>query len=594
MLPRPEYPRPQFVRNHWLNLNGEWKFAFDDANVGIQQKWYLYPNFSSQIVVPFSFQSPLSGIGDSDFHDVIWYHRDFTIPEAWSAKRVVLHFGAVDYRAWIWVNGQLVCTHEGGHTPFQADMTDVLHDGANQLVVRVEDVSGDLEQPRGKQFWEKQPQSIFYTRTSGIWQTVWLEAVPQRSVQKLKMTPDVDREWVRLECWVTPSSAIKVLDVEIQYQGRIVDCSRHEIASQKSKISFDVVLDDFHPDQLWSPEHPNLFDVILKLEDQNETVDEVRSYFGMRKIAVQDGQIRLNNQPYYMKLILDQGYFPDGLLTPPSDVAIRNDIEQTKAMGFNGARKHQKIEDPRYLYWADHLGLLVWGEMANSHDFSDTSISRITAEWQAAIDRDYNHPCVVAWVPLNESWGVPTLGTDERQPHHALSLYHLTKSLDSTRLVISNDGWEHTHSDLCTVHDYDNHPDKMIERYQSIESVFANPSTKFPIYVAGFENKAAPIFISEFGGIAYRQSEWEGWGYSAAQGEAEFIEHYHRVISTVLNLPLVQGFCYTQLTDVEQEINGLLTYDRRPKVDPAIIRAINERQPMEVIAQMHKPELRSA
>lgn len=576
----PDYPRPQLARPAWLNLNGEWDFAFDDGNVGLKQKWHLNPTFNQRIVVPFAFQSEMSGIGDTTFHDVVWYARSFTVPQEWDGQQIILHFGAIDYRSWVWVNGQLVSTHEGGHTPFQVDITDVLNTDSNRIVVRVEDITHDLEQPRGKQYWEQQSEFIYYTRTTGIWQTVWLEATPKTAIQRLKMTPFIDTGEVVIEGWLTQPSEAAHLSIEISFHGAPVALVEQDISAYRTRWQSRIALADFSAAQCWSPECPHLFDVTFRLTADDRTVDEVQSYFGMRKISVNNGRILLNNQPYYMKLVLDQGYFPKSLITPPSGDALRYDIEQTKAMGFNGARKHQKIEDPRYLYWADKLGLLVWGEMANSHDYSETAVRRITAEWQAAITRDYNHPCIVAWVPLNESWGVPTLGTDERQPHHALSLYHLTKSLDPTRLVISNDGWEHTQSDLCTVHDYDNLPDAMQQRYASPQTVFANPTTHYPIYVPGFEHQNAPIFISEFGGIAYRQSDWKGWGYSAVEDDMSFIERYRSVISTVLSLPLVQGFCYTQLTDVEQEINGLMTYDRRHKVDPSIIRAINEGQPL--------------
>jgi beta-galactosidase/beta-glucuronidase len=576
-IPRNEYPRPQFQRDQWVNLNGEWQFSFDDQNVGLQEKWFLDKELERNIIVPFSYQSGLSGIGETDFHDIVWYKRFFDIPEEMKGKNVILHFGAVDYRAWVWVNGTLVTYHEGGHVPFQADITTSLQEGNNKLVVRVQDPSGELDQPRGKQYWKEQSESIFYTRTTGIWQTVWLEAVEPTHLKKVKMTPDIDRDEITIEYWVENFQLGHELEINIQFDGKPV--AKEVVFLMEANSARRIRLNDFnvhHPGRLWAPDHPNLYDVQFTLKHENKKIDEVKSYFGMRKVAIENGKVFLNNRPCYMKLVLDQGYFPEGILTPPSDDAIREDIQLTKKMGFNGARKHQKIEDPRYLYWADKLGLLVWGEMANSYTYSDEAVRRITSEWQEAIERDYNHPSIVAWVPLNESWGIPRLLEDERQQHHSLAMYHLTKSLDSTRLVISNDGWEHTKSDLLTIHDYEARKEVLKERYQSIDNILPSTPGYRLLYVPGHEYQGEPINVSEFGGIAFKKSDWEGWGYSGATNEEDFAERYYQVISAMLESPLVQGFCYTQLTDVEQEINGLLTYDRKEKIGLDLIKWINE------------------
>jgi hypothetical protein len=302
----------------------------------------------------------------------------------------------------------------------------------------------------------------------------------------------------------------------------------------------------------------------------------VESYFGMRKIEARDGKALLNYRPYYQRLVLDQGYFPGGLLTAPTDEDLRKDIELAKEMGFNGARKHQKIEDPRWLYWADTLGFLVWGEMANAYQYSPDYVSRITGEWQEAVRRDHNHPCIVAWVPMNESWGVPELATDPAQIDHLLSLYHLTRSLDRSRPVVSNDGWEHARTDLCTIHDYGS-PEDLSRRYATPESSISAQPAKRQIYAPGHGYRGEPILISEFGGIAFSGEEG-GWGYSTVADAEEFLERYDALISALLQSETVRGFCYTQLTDVEQEVNGLLTYDRRPKADPARIRKITRKE----------------
>lgn len=578
-LPRPEYPRPQYVRQNWVNLNGIWAFEFDDDNRGLREQWFSGSHsFNQQITVPYAFQSRLSGIQDTSYHDTVWYQRPFDVPTAWAGQRILLHFGAVDYRAWVWVNGVFVAYHEGGHTPFSADITHALKAAGNTLAVRVEDFSTDLEQPRGKQFWEKESASIFYTRTTGIWQTVWLEPVAASSIERARLTPNIDEWNLTVDYRVDNPASNLTIEFEVSFAGEVVAVDSSPVEALPVNMVRVLALNDRAKNRLWSPEQPNLYDLILRLRDGETLLDEVQTYFGMRKIAVENGKILLNNQPYYMKLVLDQGYFPDGILTPPSDDDIRYDVEITRAMGFNGARKHQKVEDPRYFYWADRLGLLVWGEMANAHQYTDRAVRRITAEWQAAIERDYNHPCIVAWVPLNESWGVPDLVSDSRQPNHALSLYHLTKSLDSTRLVISNDGWEHTKSDLCTIHDYESNPEVLRARYQTTDGALSAEPANRAIYVPGFTYQDEPIVVSEFGGIGYRKSDWTGWGYTVATTDEDFIQTYRSIVTAILDQPLIQGFCYTQLTDVEQEINGLLTYDRKPKVDPAIIRAINEGQ----------------
>ena len=578
IIPRPEYPRPEFKRNEWLNLNGQWNFDFDDHNIGLREEWYMNHDYSQEITVPYAFQTKLSGIETKEFHDVVWYERTFTIPESWRENQIHLHFGAVDYRTIVWVNGKFVTSHEGGHTSFSTDITAALVNGINRVVVRAEDVSTDLEQPRGKQYWEMESKGIFYTRTTGIWQTVWLEPVYQSFIERVKLTPNIDTGEVTVEFLVQNPSEKQEIEIEIYFQEQVIAKESVPVNLVQRRNNLTIPLRDFEGGEgkLWSPEHPHLYTVKLCLKEEKQIVDVVDSYFGMRKIAIHDGKIELNNQPYYMKLVLDQGYYPASLLTAPTEEDIKRDIVLTKEMGFNGVRKHQKVEEPRYLYWADHLGILVWGEMANSHTFTDKSIKRITSEWQEVVERDYNHPSIVAWVPINESWGVPRLKRDPRQANHLVSMYYLTKSLDQTRLVISNDGWEHTISDVLTIHDYEGEKEVLKERYSNVENTLQfTPADRF-LYVPGFHYDGEPIVVSEFGGIAYQKSDWQGWGYTSASSDDDFIERYYQVVSSLLESPLVQGFCYTQITDVEQEINGLLTYDRKPKIDLGIIREINE------------------
>jgi len=580
-IPRAEYPRPQFMREAYLNLNGTWEFAFDDEDAGIGEQWQNAKMFDRSITVPFAFQSVLSGIGEVAFHDIVWYRRSFSVPSAFTGKRLILHFGAVDYEATVWISGQVAAVHEGGHTPFSVDITDLVPaSGECVIVVRAKDDSRDLAQPRGKQYWEEQSASIFYTRTTGIWQTVWLEAVAAIHVERVKLLPRVDEKAIDLDVQLGGFARLNgqtaELHVEIQFCGDLIAHDRFRLSAKRTQRRIGIALDPSVQPHLWSPEHPHLYDIVYTLVVDDQVIDRVESYFGMRKIAVENGNVFLNNRPYSMRLVLDQGYFPDGILTPPSDEALVRDIELTKQLGFNGARKHQKVEDPRYLYWCDKLGLLVWGEMANAYTFSEASVTRLTTEWPHVIERDFNHPCIVAWVPLNESWGVPELLSDTRQRSLLASLYHLTKAMDNSRLIISNDGWEHAISDLCTIHDYESDKAVLMARYASVErAVSATPGNHL-IYAPGFTYQGEPILITEMGGISFRKSEWNGWGYSAAQNEEDFIKRYAAVIEAMHESPVIQGFCYTQLTDVEQEINGLLTYDRVPKAPLEVLRSITE------------------
>ncbi len=590
-VPRPEYPRPQFRREAWTNLNGEWRFAFDDGDVGRAEGWQNVAGpegslFDRAITVPYCYQSRLSGIGETDFHDVVWYARTFEHSPG-DDECLLLHFGAVDYRATVWVNGAHVASHEGGHTPFSADVTFALREGENVLVVRAEDPSTDATIPRGKQYWKEESEGIFYTRTTGIWQTVWLEPVNRRRVGSLRLTPDVDEASVDVEAAVEGFEPGMTLRLVVLFDADEVLDDRVTVTSPVVRRRLPLIRAGEAPDtphlsrwpsaKLWSPEEPNLYDLRLELLDAyGDTLDVVESYFGVRKVGARGGRVYLNNRPLYQRLVLDQGYFPGGILTAPSDDDLRRDVELAKEMGFNGARKHQKVEDPRWLYWADTLGFLVWGEMANSYQYSDDSVRRITSEWQEAVRRDFNHPSIVAWVPMNESWGVPSLATEPAQREHLLALYHLTRSLDGTRPVVSNDGWEHALTDLCNIHDYRD-AEALARTYVTPESSVTAAPVGRPIYARGHAYRGEPILVTEFGGIAFAGEEG-GWGYSTVSDAEDFLARYEAMISALLACDPVQGFCYTQLTDVEQEVNGLLTFDRRPKANLEKVRAITARE----------------
>lgn len=587
---RMEYPRPQLVRDAWLNLNGAWQFEFDDRNVGTAQRWFdPSENFSQTIQVPFAFQTPASGIHDTSFHDYVWYKRNFTLDSGWYKKRVVLHFGAVDYRAWVYVNGHYIGMHEGGHTPFSFDITHALTGEEEQVTVRVEDPSKDETIPRGKQFWLEKPDSIWYTRTTGIWQTVWLEAVNPVYIHQVKFQPDLDQGSIGIEVKSEGDGSEELdLDIRIFFRGVPVIQDRVRLLQPITRrmvnlFGLNIFRTNFHhAGWTWTPETPNLFDVKMKLYDHGVEVDCIQSYFGMRKIHAENGMVYLNNKPYYQKLVLDQGYWQEGLLTAPTDEHLRKDIELAKELGFNGCRKHQKVEDPRFLYWADRIGFLVWGECAANASFNSDAVARLTKEWIEIIDRDFNHPSIVAWVPLNESWGIPMVKSNEKQQYHSLAMYSLIHSLDDTRLVISNDGWEMTLTDICAVHNYQHgradEPDKY-EEFKRIlstkETMLASKPSARSVYADGYQHRGEPILLTEFGGISYKAGADDGWGYTSAQSSEDLVLEYERIMKAIYASKIIYGYCYTQLTDVEQEINGLLAYDRTPKCDMSLIKEIN-------------------
>lgn len=577
-IPKPEYPRPDFVREEWLNLNGRWDFEFDDNNIGESQKWFINHNFTKNIIVPFCFESELSGIGDTSCHDHIWYKKIFAVPEEWEGKRILIHFGAVDYIAKVWINDVFIGNHRGGHTPFTFDITDVLRwDKNEKVVIKVDDISGDTKQARGKQTWKKEPFGCWYTRTSGIWQTVWLEPVEEKHIEKVRMTPDIDNKMLNIDVTLNEKAHGCNLKTDIYFKDVLIASNITKCVSKDLKFSVFVGSHHFEWGiMLWSPESPNLYDIKFTLLDEEGKVrDKVSSYFGMRKISVKNGKILLNNYPYYLKMILDQGYFPQSNLTAPDEEALIYDIKMVKKFGYNGVRKHQKAEEPLYLYWCDKLGLLVWGEMASFYEFNNEAANTYTKEWQEIIERDYNHPCIMAWTPFNESWGVSNILTDRAQQNYTVAIVNMIRSLDSTRLVISNDGWEHTDTDLCTIHDYKEDGDVFIKIYSEKEKVVKGaPAGKY-IFAEGYNYKDQPILITEYGGIAFISDE--GWGYGkGVKDKEEFLERFKKITNAIMSIDYICGFCYTQLTDVQQEVNGLLTYDRKSKIPPEKIREINE------------------
>jgi beta-galactosidase/beta-glucuronidase len=591
------YPRPQLVRENWQSLNGQWKFTFDNDNR------YQHPSdpieWTSEIEVPFPPESQASGIGDRGFNRVCWYQREFQMRA--EGQRVLLHFGAVDYQARVWVNGHLVAEHEGGHTPFFADISRALNESGTQTVtVYVEDDPLDLAKPRGKQDWQLEPHSIWYPRTTGIWQTVWLERVSHTYIQKLRWTPHFDGFEIGCEALVCGTLKDDLtVEVKILHNGKMLADDRYKViggeASRKISLS-DPGIDDSRNELLWSPERPTLLDAEIILRDGEEVIDKVHSYTALRSAHIIRDRFMLNGRPYPLRLVLDQGYWPDTLLTAPSDDALRRDVELAKAMGFNGVRKHQKIEDPRYLYWADRLGLLVWEEMPSAYRFSPTAIKRLVQEWGEVIDRDYSHPCIIVWVPFNESWGVPNLTSTQAHRNAVEALYHLTRTLDSTRPVIGNDGWEASATDILGIHDYDANPENLQARYSATTQTQELFDRRRPggriLTLDGYPHRGQPIVLTEFGGIAYAKERGAGdkkiWGYSQADTDEEFYNQYRRLLEVVNETAMFSGFCYTQFADTFQEANGLLFEDRTPKLPlekiaaaTANVKATKKKSPLE-------------
>jgi len=602
-IPRPEYPRPDLRRERWVNLNGPWAFAFDDDDQGLSQGWqHATPEklhgdsaFDRQIVVPFVYHTSASGIHESGLHAVVWYARTFDPADVRydAGERLLLHFGAVDRYATVWVNGAVVAQHEGGYTPFAADITQTVTTGVNVVVVRVNDPVLELDQPRGKQYWMEHADDIFYQGATGIWQTVWLEPVPRAAIDELLIVPMLDDASVQIMAAVTNAAIGKRLVVRISFADHLIVEDTVLITGQEVRRRWDLTegadyadasIIDHRGVATWSPENPRLHDVHLEVVDADGVIDAVDSYFGMRKIEARSGQVMLNNRPLYQRLILDQGLFPEGGYTATSDDELRRDIELAKELGFNGARKHQKAEDPRWLYWADQLGFLVWAEMPSGFRYSNAYVSRVTTQWQEIIARDRNHPCIIAWTPVNESWGVPAVrGTpDERMVSFLKAMYHLTKSVDPTRLVVSNDGWEHAETDLLTIHHYGDEA-RLRETFSDRETAVRSRPLHRALFVPGCEYEGQPIIVSEFGGIALQDAPNESdesvptWGFHTVPDGASLLARYRGFIQAATESAVVVGFCWTQLTDIQQEANGLLTADRKPKVDPAAIREVNER-----------------
>lgn len=565
-IPRMEHPNPQLERPLWRSLNGTWEFETDKSNSGGERGLSSAAHLSGHITVPFCPESPLSGVGERDFMPSVWYRRTFTAEHR--DMRCVLHIGACDYKSTVYVNGQCVGTHEGGYTPIILDITEALTDGENALVIHAEDDTRDRTHPSGKQSDRYASYGCYYTRTTGIWQTVYLEYVPNTHIRSVKYYPAPAAGTLTVHAALCGSDTLRAV---ASYEGRTVADAAVRVTDGHAVLTLS--LSEVH---LWEAGHGRLYDLTLTYGE-----DTVKSYFGLRSTAIEGYRFLLNGKSVFQRTVLDQGYYPDGIYTAPTDEALRRDIELSMALGFNGARLHEKVFEPRFLYHCDRMGYLVWSEYANwGYDHTDASLLPIfLREWGEALERDFNHPSIIGWCPFNETWFI-----DGRPPCDAVieSIYRFTKAADTTRPCIDTSGGFHVMTDVFDFHDYDQDPESFRRTYLPLdtEDILNDYLTRTPKFSQHRQTyrKGQAVFASEYGGIKWDvEGDMESWGYgNAPRSEEEFKARYEGLTSFLLSSKKIFGFCYTQLYDVEQEKNGLYTYDRKPKFsDMTFFREVN-------------------
>ena len=567
-----DYPRPQLVRKNWQSLNGEWSFGFGEE---VREKDALAGNLPRKILVPFSYETEKSGIGDKTPHNVVWYSRTVAKTES---GRTLLHFDGADYRTEVYINGRSVGKNRGAYARFTFDVTEYLTKKINVLTVKCTDENHPAA-VRGKQRWKGESFGCWYVQTTGIYKTVWLEFVQDTYLTKLKTTPCIKDYSVRFDFSLSRPSEDAEVRFDISYNGHAVQSVSAKAAECENSVTVSLSSQKLtYQVETWCPENPALYDVEITVTEKGKVTDRAGSYFGLREYVAEDGKILLNRVPFYARLLLDQGYWAESGLTPPDEAALLKDIELAKAMGFNGVRKHQKVEDERFFYYADILGFTVWCELPSNHWFCDEATANITEEWLKIVRQNYNYTSLVTWVAFNESWGVRNISVNRAQSNLATALYYLTKSVDTMRPVISNDGWMHAESDILTLHHYEQDGETLYSFYNSIEKLTkgcAGNMQPLP-YSEGYVYRGQPIVFSEFGGTAYVSDEANGWGYgNGVKNGEEFLERFAGLIGAIRRMN-ISGYCYTQITDVEQEVNGLLRTDRTPKL------------PLEEIAKRNK------
>lgn len=578
-LPRPEYPRPQFVRTDWLNLNGRWSFGLGSQPVE-PSSWDL----DGTITVPFAPESSLSGVGRTEFMDAVRYQRRVTVPEPWRGRRILLHFGAADHDTTVWVDDREVGRHRGGFTSFSFDITEALRGDSFVLSVLVED-DPQAVQARGKQSRRPENYEAFYTRTTGIWQTVWLEPVHAAHLQRPVIVPDLASSRFVLELPVArPSGRLEALVGVLDDEGVVATASVAVTSQVTPTTSVAVPADRL---RLWSPADPFLYRVQIVLLEDGEPVDVVESYAGMRSVAIDGQRMLLNGRPLFQRLVLDQGYWPDGLMTAPSDAALVRDIQLGLAAGFNGARLHQKVFEERYLYHADRLGYLVWGEFGDWGAHNETTglqeptVSFVT-QWVEALTRDRSHPSIVGWCPLNETFE-PTGPRLTVLDDATRALYLLTKAVDPTRPVLDASGYSHrvVGADVYDSHLYEQDPAVFARLMDGLADgqPYTNRAPDGTTWSVAYTGQ--PYFCSEFGGIWWSDTDGHGdqsWGYGTAPAtRQEWVDRFRGLVDRLLDDAGMFGYCFTQLTDVFQEKNGVTGFDRVPKFDLELLRTIQSR-----------------
>lgn len=576
-IPRPEHPKPQFRRKLWMNLNGEWEFQFDETLCG-KEKHYEQQHLSEKIIVPFCPESKLSGIGNTDFHNCVWYRREITIPDEWKDKRILLHFGAVDYETTVYVNGKEVGIHKGGYSSFYFDITDALEKEGNYITVCAVDDIRNYLQPSGKQSMKFEPRGCYYTRTTGIWQTVWIEAVSNTYLKKVKYYSDIENGGVGIKLYYQGHDSEVICRATAFYKGKKMGSAETKFNQMEPVLYIDLA--ETH---LWEVGCGRLYDLTLELIKNGIVIDSVESYFGLRSVDLREKTFCINNKAVFGRWVLDQGYYPDGIYTAPTDESLKNDIRYAMKLGFNGARLHEKIFEERYLYHADKLGYLVWEEHAN-WGFAPTDLTPLNnflPEWLEVMERDFNHPAIIGWCPFNETWDVKERNGEIEVPQCReliTTVYRITKAIDPSRPVIDSSGNYHTETDIFDVHNYYQDCEVFAEDFSRTgEGVVVDVVEKMPHKEKRQVYKGEPLFVSEFGGISWNVDREDGWGYgNAPKTKEEFLERYRKHTETLLFNKDIFAFCYTQLYDVEQEMNGLMTYHREFKFDPALIREINE------------------
>ena len=577
-IPRPEHPRPQWRRDTWKSLNGDWNFDFDFGLSGRQRGWHRAPELRRHITVPFCPESRLSGIGHTDFMAAVWYRRQIEIPEAWRAGRVRLHFGAVDYECSAWVNGEAVGRHLGGSSSFHFDITEALSSGDNELVVEARDDTRSGLQPGGKQSHRLHSHGCHYTRTTGIWQSVWLEAAPAASIDDVRIVPHLDgARFVLTPTLIGARQGMQLRATLLSdFEGEIV---RQVEAPALSGAALSLKIDE---PRTWSPADPHLYGLLFELVDvDGDVIDVVHSYAGLRKFHIEAYRFYLNNEPIFLRLVLDQGFYPDGIWTAPTDAELKADIARSQAVGFDGARLHQKVFEERFHYWADRLGYLTWGEFCDwGLDFGKPeALHNHQREWLEVVLRDRNHPSIIVWTPFNETVGGARAHTEAH--HQALrEIYVLTKALDPNRPCHDTSGYVHVVTDVFTVHDYEQNSLTFGQSYAPVD-----PADPGAASVSQEEHSIRwdgnrPYVVDEYGGTWWVEGSDEegsnrdaGWGYGNRPDSIE--EVYRRIeglTAVLISHPHIAGYCYTQLTDIEQEQNGIYTYDRRPKFDATRLR----------------------